>query len=150
MKKVIVTLLLMVGLVFADQASAQEVLKQEISGMSVKETVEALEKKISAKGLTIFAKINHMAAAKNAELNMKPAVVLIFGNPKVGTELMNANMEWSYELPLKIAVYEDAKGKVWLQSRMLPKDLAAPGQEKRIEAMNALIKSIMLPSKGQT
>lgn len=52
-------------------------------------------------------------------------------------------MAWNCELPLKIAVYEDSKGKVWAQTRPLPADIPAPEQEKRIAAMNSLLSKLV-------
>lgn len=56
---------------------------------------------------------------------------------------MNANSMWAYELPLRIAIYEDADGKVWAQSRLLAEDIPSPSEAKRIEAMNALLKNLI-------
>lgn len=62
----------------------------------------------------MFARIDHAAEAKRAGLSMRPAQLLIFGNPKGGTPLMNASPTAAIDLPLKALAWEDAGGKVWL------------------------------------
>lgn len=143
MKKILVVLILLGA---TNQLFAQEVIKEELA-ISVAEAVKLLEKDLKSKGLTIFTIINHTKAAKKVRLTMKPAVLVIFGNPVVGTELMNSNIEWSYELPMKIAIYEDLDGKIWAQTRLLPKDVVAPGQDKRIVGINNLLMKLVKITK---
>lgn len=81
---------------------------------SVAGTIERLEMAVRSKGLTVFARIDHAAAAKEAGLSMAPATLLIFGNPKGGTPLMKAAPTVAIDLPLKALAWEDAKGRVWL------------------------------------
>ena len=131
---------------FSFNVFAQESIKVE-SSMSFEKTLTKLETDIKAKGLTVFAKIDHKMAAKKVKLEMMPATVIIFGNPSVGTMLMNDNMDWSYELPLKIAVYEDKDGKVWIKSRQLAKDVSSPAQKKSIDAVNGLIMNLVTGKK---
>jgi uncharacterized protein (DUF302 family) len=77
-------------------------------------TVAHLESVLTAKGLTIFAKIDFSGDAERAGLKMPPTQALIFGNPKAGTPVMLAAPGSALDLPLKIVVSEDAKGKIWL------------------------------------
>ncbi len=79
------------------------------SPLTFEETVAALQKTLNSKGITIFAAIDHQAAAKAVGESMQPATVLIVGNPKVGTALMQENPRLAIELPLKILIYEDEK-----------------------------------------
>lgn len=81
---------------------------------SAKETMDRLEADVRAKGLTVFARIDHAAGAKEAGLTLRPTEVLIFGNAKGGTPLMVALQTTGIDLPLKALVWEDASGKVWL------------------------------------
>ena len=81
---------------------------------TVAETVDRLEKILHAKGITIFARINQAAEAETAGLIMRPMVLLIFGDPKAGTPLMNQHPSLAMDLPLKALVWESAEGKVWL------------------------------------
>ena len=79
------------------------------SPLTFEETVAAIQKTLNSKGITIFATIDHQAAAKAVGETMPPATVLIVGNPKVGTALMQENPLLAIELPLKILIYEEGK-----------------------------------------
>ena len=79
-----------------------------------KETMDRLEAEIRARGLTVFARIDHTAGAAEVGLPLRPTEVVIFGNARGGTPLMQADQTIGIDLPLKALVYEDASGKVWL------------------------------------
>jgi uncharacterized protein (DUF302 family) len=79
-----------------------------------KETMDRLEAEIKAKGMTVFARIDHAAGAAQAGMPLRPTEVLIFGTAKAGTPLMQANQTIGIDLPLKALVWQDADGKVWL------------------------------------
>ena len=79
------------------------------SQLAFEETVAALQKTLNSKGITIFATIEHHKAAEAVGENMQPATVLIVGNPKVGTALMQENPRLAIELPLKILIYKEEK-----------------------------------------
>ena len=81
---------------------------------SAKETMDRLEADVKAKGLTVFARIDHAAGAKAAGLSLRPTELLIFGNAQGGTPLMQALQTAGIDLPLKALVWEDPGGKVWL------------------------------------
>jgi uncharacterized protein (DUF302 family)/uncharacterized membrane protein YidH (DUF202 family) len=83
------------------------------SNHSVDETVEKLKGILQAKGVTLFALVDHSGEAEKAGLKMRPTKLLIFGNPKGGTPIMLAAPSAAIDLPLKILVWEDAQGKVW-------------------------------------
>ena len=80
----------------------------------VDETVEKLKAVLQAKGVTLFALIDHSGEAERAGMKMRPTKLLIFGNPKAGTPLMLAAPSSAIDLPLKILVWEDANQKVWI------------------------------------
>ena len=84
------------------------------SNHSVDEIVEKLKGILQAKGITLFALVDHSGEAAKAGLSMPPTKLLIFGNPKGGTPLMLASPSSAIDLPLKILVSEDANGKAWL------------------------------------
>lgn len=84
------------------------------SAHGAKETMDRLEAEVKSKGLTVFVRIDHAAGAKEAGLTLRPTEVLIFGNAKGGTPLMQALQTTGIDLPLKALVFEDANGKVWL------------------------------------
>ena len=81
---------------------------------SVDETVGKLEKILQAKGISLFALIDHSGEAAKAGMTMRPTRLLIFGNPRAGTPVMLAAPSSAIDLPLKILVWEDAQGKVWV------------------------------------
>jgi len=84
------------------------------SNFGPKETVDRLETEITAKGLTIFARIDHAVGAAQVDLPLRPTELLIFGSAKAGTPLMQSNQKVGIDLPLKALVWEDAAGKTWL------------------------------------
>jgi uncharacterized protein (DUF302 family) len=81
---------------------------------SVAETADRLESLLKSKGIKIFARIDQAAEARAAGLEMRPMVLLIFGDPKAGTPLMNRYPTIAIDLPLKALVWETAEGKVLL------------------------------------
>lgn len=84
------------------------------SNHSVGETVEKLKGILQAKGVSLFALVDHSGEAEKAGLKMRPTKLLIFGSPKAGTPLMLAAPSVAIDLPLKILVWEDGQGAVWL------------------------------------
>lgn len=84
------------------------------SAYGAKETADRLEAEIRAKGMAVFARIDHAAGAAQAGLALQPTELLIFGNAKAGTPLMESNQTIGIDLPLKALVWQDASGKVWL------------------------------------
>jgi uncharacterized protein (DUF302 family) len=84
------------------------------SSFEPKETMNRLEATVQAKGMTVFARIDHAAGATAAGLSLRPTEVLIFGNAKAGTPLMNSVQSIGLDLPLKALVWQDALGKTWL------------------------------------
>lgn len=114
-----------------------------VSSHSVPETLNKLQTTIEARGLKIFALIDHSGEAEEAGLSMRATQLLIFGSPKAGTPLMIAAPTLAIDLPLKALVWEDADGKVWasynspdyLQQRHgIPADLV-----KNIAGVGALV-----------
>jgi len=84
------------------------------SRYSVPETLRRLESLFQAKGLTVFALVDHSGEAEKAGLKMNPTQLVIFGSPKSGTPLMVASPTLAIDLPLKALAWEDGSGKVWL------------------------------------
>ena len=84
------------------------------SNHSVDETVERLKNILQAKGVMLFALVDHSGEAEKVGMKMPPTKLLIFGNPKAGTPLMLAAPSIAIDLPLKILVSEDGQGKVWI------------------------------------
>jgi uncharacterized protein (DUF302 family) len=84
------------------------------SNRSVDEVVSKLQSVLAGKGVTIFALVDHSGEAEKAGMHMRPTKLLIFGNPKGGTPLMLAAPTIAIDLPIKILVWEDEQGKVWV------------------------------------
>ena|ERR1700680_782430 len=80
----------------------------------VKEAIDRLERDVKSKGMTVFARVDHAAGAKEAGLALRPTELLIFGNAKAGTPLMQVYQTIGIDLPLKVLAWQDAAGKVWL------------------------------------
>lgn len=80
----------------------------------VEETVTRLKAVLAAKNVTLFAEVDHSGEAARAGLTMPPTRLLIFGNPKAGTPVMLAAPSSAIDLPLKLLVWEDAEGAVWI------------------------------------
>lgn len=84
------------------------------SAYSVKNTADRLEHALLAKGMTLFARINHAEGAKKVGKSLRSTEVIIFGNPKIGTPLMQCAQSVAIDLPQKALIWEDASAQVWL------------------------------------
>jgi len=84
------------------------------SSYGPQETVDKFEAAVKAKGLTIFAKVDHAAGAAAVGLPLQPTQLIIFGNAKGGTPLMQSAQTSGVDLPLKVLVWQDASGDTWL------------------------------------
>lgn len=92
-------------------AFAQQDPIEQQSSYGFEPTVERISAALQGAGATIFARIDHRAAAQSVGLQMPPTVVLIYGNPKGGTPLMNQAPTLALDLPLRVLIREDASGK---------------------------------------
>jgi uncharacterized protein (DUF302 family) len=108
----------LIGLVLPASAASSMKKKNGIvdvrSNHSVDETVERVKNILQSKGITLFALIDHSGEAEKVGMKMPPTKLLIFGNPKGGTPVMLAAPSIAIDLPLKILVWQDGEGKVWL------------------------------------
>lgn len=120
--RVMMALLLALALPFPS-AYAEE-LAVKPSKHTVKETVDRLTSVLKEKGITPAARIDHAAAAKAAGQPLRPTEVLLFGNPKLGTPLMQTNRHTAIDLPMRVLVWEDDAGNVWI-GYAPPSDLKA-------------------------
>lgn len=84
------------------------------SNHSVEQTVERLKNILKSKGVTLFALIDHSGEAEKVGMSMRPTKLLVFGSPKAGTSLMLAAPSVAIDLPLKILIWEDSQGEVWI------------------------------------
>lgn len=98
----------------AGAAAGPDGLIMKRSAHTVEETLDRLAAALEAKGLTVFTRIDHAAGAAGAGLELRETQVLIFGNPRLGTPLMQSNRTIAIDLPQKALAFEDAEGQVWL------------------------------------
>ena len=110
MKKLLTMLVLSLSLL------ANDIIVKE-SNCSVDETIKNLKRVVSSKGLSIFAVINHHGNAKQVDMKLNESKMLIFGNPKLGTALMQQDMKVGLDLPLRVLVYVDSDSKVKMAYR---------------------------------
>ena len=122
MNRSIAKIMMLFSLTVPAIASADIIKKASAHG--VKETMDKFESLVKSKGMDVFARVDHTKNAAGVDMKMNDAEVLIFGNPKGGTVLMKKDPASALDLPLKVAVYKDNDGKVWLSYRN-PQDLAA-------------------------
>lgn len=114
---------MLIVLVLAVPSIASAEIIKKASAHSVKETMDKFETLIKSKGLGVFARVDHTANAAGVGMKMNDAEVIIFGNPKAGTVLMKKDPATALDLPMKVAVYKDDDGKVWISYRNI-QDLA--------------------------
>lgn len=84
------------------------------SAHNVKITADRLEQILNDKGMTVFVRVDHSAGAKHVGEVLRPTELIIFGNPKVGTPLMQCSQSAAIDLPQKALISQDEKGQVWL------------------------------------
>jgi len=125
------------------EAPSAEGVSSKLSPFSVPETVRRLEDTVRAKGLTIFARIDHAGGAREVGLEMRDEQLIVFGNPRAGTPLMVARPLVGLELPLRVLVWRDAEGRVWVsynESAFIARRFALPDSlEKNIAGVPALV-----------
>ena len=102
------------ALLFATLTHAADGLVAIKSSHDVKATADKLESVLKEKGMTVMARVDHQQGAEKAGLELRPTEVVIFGNPKVGTPLMQCAQSVAIDLPQKALIWEDANGEVWL------------------------------------
>ncbi|PHR55354.1 MAG: hypothetical protein COA44_10770 [Arcobacter sp.] len=95
---------------------ANDIIVKE-SSFNVTDTISNIKKIVEAKGFTVFAVINHQQNASNVGMYLNESKIIIFGNPKIGTLLMQEDMQVALDLPLRILVYLDANDKVKIAYR---------------------------------
>ena len=83
-------------------------------GWSVGETIDRLQAVVTAAGLLVFARIDHAGNAAQAGMELRPTELLVFGNPRGGTPLMQDQQTSGIDLPVKALAWQDQDGKVWL------------------------------------
>lgn len=100
-------------LFFASISYAANGIISTKSCFDVPTTVNRLEKMLTQKGMTVFSRIDHAAGAAKVGEKLRPTVLVIFGNPKVGSPLMQSAQTVAIDLPQKALIWEDKSGQVW-------------------------------------
>jgi uncharacterized protein (DUF302 family) len=118
------------------------------SHQSVDRTVKELEAILQAKGVKVFALVDHSGEAEKAGMQMRPTKLLIFGNPKAGTPLMIASPSVAIDLPLKVLVWEDGAGKVWISYNAPQYLQARHGLPEELVANIAVVETIAAKMAG--
>jgi uncharacterized protein (DUF302 family) len=112
MKKISYILIASVFLVSAARAGSGLVSVKSLH--DVKTTADRLENTLQQKGMTVFIRIDHAQAAQKVGRELRPTELIIFGNPKVGTPLMECRQSVAIDLPQKALIWQDEQGQVWL------------------------------------
>lgn len=135
-------------LLFSSGAYAMEPVKSQYDFST---TLTKVKDSILKRNIPIFAEFDFTSAAKNAKLELAPTKTIVFGNPKVGTFLMQENPNIALELPLKILVYQDASYNVFIKTTDI-KQLAKEYRIKNtkvVETISNLLAEIVKESSGK-
>jgi uncharacterized protein (DUF302 family) len=122
------------------------------SSHGVTETIERLKTLVDQKKIHVFAHIDHAAGAEKVGQSLRPTQVLIFGNPQAGTPLMQSRQTIGLDLPLRVLVYEDAAGKVWLsyhRPSYLAKQYQVSGIDEAVKALDDGLAALTRAAAGQ-
>lgn len=136
--------LMLLALALPLSAGAADELATKQSKYSVTETLDRLTAALKDKGITPIARVDHAAAAKAAGLDLKPTEVLFFGNPKLGTPLMQTNRHIAIDLPMRVMAWEDNVGKVWVgytRPETLKARYKVDGRDEVFKAMAGALES---------
>lgn len=151
MKRLFVTFVVVLGLTGAAQAMERP-LKKIAANQPVPDTMDALESAVVNAGARVFARVNHGAGAASIDQELAPSELLVFGNPKIGTPAMQADPRAGLFLPLKVLVYQDANGQVWLAyedpAEMLG-DLDIPSDAPFLAAMTGALGKLTSAAAGE-
>lgn len=144
MNKIAIFLVCILGLV--SFATANENLVNIKSINSVSKTADNFEKIAKSKGMKIFARIDHAKGAMSVDKDLRPTQVIIFGNPKAGTPLMQKNQTIGLDLPLKVLFWQDENKTTWI-TYLKPEVLLANHGVKVDKIQNKMTKALMAFSK---
>lgn len=101
-------------------------------------------------GVPVFATFDHGANAKEAGLPLRPTIVLVFGNPQVGTALMQANQAMALDLPLRLAIWQDEQGRTWVGYHDVQRTAAGYGVagDAAVQKLSAFLASLARQAVG--
>ena len=121
------------------------------SNFGPKETMDRLETEIRTEGLEVFARIDHAAGAAEVGLNLRPTELIIFGNARGGTPLMQAVQTIGIDLPLKALVWKDAAGRTWLsynEPNWIAQRHSVANAEQVVNNLAAVLNAIVRTASG--
>jgi uncharacterized protein (DUF302 family) len=131
---------------------SQDGLVSVRSSFQAQDTIARIEAALAAKGVTIFAKIDHAAGAVAAGMTLRPTTLIIFGNARAGTPLMQACQRMGIDLPLKALVWEDDDGQVWLTYNdpawLAQRHAISPQAEPAVNAMSTMLAALARGATG--
>jgi uncharacterized protein (DUF302 family) len=110
---VFVTLTLALSSLGAAQAADEGIVRIK-SAYDMPQTIERLKQDIAGKGIMLFEEIDQAKLAANASIELKPSTLLVFGNPPLGTLFITADPDAGLDWPVRLLVYQDEKGQVWV------------------------------------
>jgi uncharacterized protein (DUF302 family) len=122
------------------------------SPFSVRDTIDRLESEIKSRGISIYARVDHAAGAESVGMALRPTELLIFGNPRAGTPLMQSAQSLGIDLPLKMLAWQNASGEVmlsyndirWLVTRHEPD----AGNAQQVDAIALLLERLATLATG--
>jgi uncharacterized protein (DUF302 family) len=136
--------------IFASSAAAEPLVTVE-SKLSVKDSLDRLASTLEQRGIKVAARIDHAAGAKAAGMDLAPTEVIMFGNPKLGTPLMQANPAIAIDLPMRVLAWQDKGGKVWIgytAPETLKVRYGISGQDETFKAMTGAIDGLAKAAAG--
>ena len=141
--------LTLAALVAASPALAD--FEKKRSQNSVAGTIDRLEAAVTNAGATVFARVNHAEGAASVDMELPPAELLIFGNPKLGTPAMQADITAGLLLPMKVLAYQDADGQTWLVYQDVGEmfdDYGIPEDAEYVKSMTEGLKNLTTKAAG--
>jgi uncharacterized protein (DUF302 family) len=135
----------LIALLSAPALGADDHLITKKSAHNVSQTLDRLVEALKQRSIAVVARVDHAAAAQKAGQTLRPTEVLIFGNPKLGTPLMQANRKIGLDLPMKVLAWEDDSGQVWLaytKPELLTAHYAVSSQDETFREMAQALDSL--------
>ena len=134
------------------QVNAAESVTSLESHYSAKQTADRFVSIIKDKGFTLFTRIDHQQNAANVDLTLRPTEVIIFGNPRIGTQLMICSQQVGIDLPQKVLITQDANNKVWLSynnPQYIKQRHNIKGCDKIINKISAVLNTLGMASTSK-
>lgn len=141
----------LIALAMLTTAASAQALTMRESKFAVKETADRLVAELDKRGIKVAARVDHAAGAKAVGLDMPPTEVVMFGNPKLGTPLMLAQPSVAIDLPMKMLIWQDKDGKVWIgytPPSALQERHRISGQEVPLNTMAGALEGLAKAASG--